>query len=136
MYTNLARLIRKNLIWLPYYEELIKTLFDATKHHIFLSSLFYDGDIDFEIKVTEYKKQIGKTKHPRYYNVYSLPKFKKFLYDLGAKKVVIHDFKITKNLPKPPVDYMGTYTETLQNGEKLQISGTIVMSWKIIRIDL
>jgi hypothetical protein len=31
---------------------------------------------------------------------------------------------------------MGTYTEKLENNKRIQISGAIVMSWKIIRIDL
>jgi hypothetical protein len=31
---------------------------------------------------------------------------------------------------------MGTYTEKLENGERLQISGAVVMFWKIIKIGL
>lgn len=46
--------------WLPYYAQLFKSLFAVTKKHIFLSGLFYDGDIDFEIKVREFKKESGK----------------------------------------------------------------------------
>ena len=126
----------KTISWLPYYEKLLKILFKVTKKHIFLSSLFYDGDIDFEIKVREYKSDVGKSGDFIFYNVYSLPKFKRFLKSLGAKKIHVYDFDIRKDIPKTKNDRMGTHTITLKNGKKLQISGAIVMNWKIIRIDL
>ena len=126
----------KTLSWLPYYEECLKSLFSVTKKYIFLSSLFYEGDIDFEIKVREFQKESGKSGFNLFYNVYSLPQFKKFVYDLGAKKIEVYDFQIEKDLPKPPINQMGTYTLQLRDGKRLQISGAIIMSWKIIRIDL
>ena len=126
----------KTISWLPHYEQMLKDLIDMTKNHIFLSSLFYDGDIDFEIKVREFKKESGKNNFNRYYNVYSLPQFKKFIYSLGIKNVKVYDFDIGIDLEKPPIDVMGTYTEKLDSGKRIQISGAVVMSWKIIRIDI
>lgn len=126
----------KTISWLPYYDQMLKDLIDMTKNHIFLSSLFYDGDIDFEIKVREFKKESGKNDFNRYYNVYSLPQFKKFVYSLGVKDIKVYDFDIGIDLGKPPLDIMGTYTEKLDNGKRIQISGAVVMSWKIIRIDI
>ena len=52
----------KTISWLPYYDQMLKDLISMTKNHIFLSSLFYDGDIDFEIKVREFKKNESKKK--------------------------------------------------------------------------
>ena len=126
----------KTISWLPYYDELIKSLFQVTKNHIFLSSLFYDEDIDFEIKVREFKKQSGKKGYNLFYNVYSYPHFERFLYKMGAKKVKSYKFEMKNDLPKSTNDLMGTYTLKLENGKRLQISGTLVMPWKIIRIDL
>lgn len=126
----------KTISWLPYYDQLLKSLFAVTKKHIFLSSLFYDGDIDFEIKVREFKKEAGKDGFNAFYNVYSFPHFKEFVYGLGAKNIEAYDFEIGIDIPKPPIDQMGTYTVKLENGKRLQISGAVVMSWKIIRIDL
>jgi len=126
----------KTASWLPYYDDLLKSLINVTKNHIFLSSLFYNGDIDFEIKVREYKKNAGKDGFNGYYNVYSFPHFKEFVYDLGAKNVESYDFEINKDIPKPPVDQMGTYTVKLDEGGRLQISGCVIMMWKIIRIDM
>jgi len=126
----------KTISWLPYYEEFLKSLIQVTKYHIFLSSMFYDGDIDFEIKVREYKTESGRDGHIMYYNVYSFPHFKEFVHKLGVKNVEAYDFKINIDLSKPNTDRMGTYTVKLENGERLQISGAVVMSWKIIRLDL
>ncbi len=115
---------------------MLKSLFKLTKKHIFLSSLFYDGDIDFETKVREYQTEVGKAKFNYYFNVYSLPKFKDFIFKLGAKNLEVFDFEIDVDIPKPPLNQIGTYTEKLENGKRLQISGSIIQSWKIIRIDL
>ena len=126
----------KTLSWLPYYDEIIKSLISCTKNYIFLSALFYEGDIDFQIKVREYKKEKGKNDFTLYYNVYSLPRFKKFIYDLGVKNIVVHNFNINIDIPKSDRNYMGTYTEKLEDGNRLQISGAVVMFWKIIVIEI
>lgn len=126
----------KTLSWLPYYDQLVKVLMNVTKKHIFISSLFYDGDIDFEIKIREFKKEAGKDGFNVFYNIYSFPHFKEFVYGLGAKNIEAEDFKINIDIPRPPLDQRGTYTLRMENGERLQISGAVVMSWKIIRIDL
>ena len=126
----------RTLSWLPYYEQMLRDLFAVTKHHIFISSLFYDGDIDFITQVREFKKETGKEHFNDYYNVYSLPQFRKFVYALGAKNIEIYDFEISKDLPKPPIDQLGAYTLRLEDGKRLQISGAILLPWKIIRIDL
>ena len=115
---------------------MLRDLIHITKNHIFLSSLFYEGDIDFEIKVREFKKESGQDGFNSYYNVYSLPQFKKFVYSLGVKNIEVYNFDIDIDIPRPPIDQMGTYTVKLENSKKLQISGAVVMYWKVIRIDL
>lgn len=126
----------QTISWLPYYDKIINSLFTVTKKHIFLSSLFYDGDIDFEIKVREFKKEAGKEGFNSFYNVYSLPHFKEFVYGLGAKNIKAYDFEIGVDIPRLSKDRMGTYTLRLKDSKILQISGAVIMSWKIIRIDL
>ncbi|MBI2405086.1 class I SAM-dependent methyltransferase [Candidatus Gottesmanbacteria bacterium] len=127
---------RAVISWIPYYTDFMRALVKVAKKHIFLSSLFYEGDIDFITKVREFKKESGKEDFNAYYNVYSIPHFKEFMRSLGAKKVKVTDFDIGIDLPRGPVDHMGTYTEKLKNGKRLQISGAVVMSWKWLRIDL
>ena len=124
------------LSFIPYYDEMIRDLISVTKKHIFISSLFYDGDIDFEIKVREFKKESGKKQFNAYWNVYSYPHFKEFVYSLGAKNIEAYDFEIDIDVPKPPIDDMSSYTIRLENDKKLQVAGAVVLTWKIIRIDL
>ncbi len=126
----------RTLSWLPYYDQMLKELIAVTKDHIFLSSLFYDGNIDFITQGREFKTEAGKAHFNDYYNVYSLPQFKKFVFGLGAKNVEVYDFDINIDLPKPQIDQMISYTEKLTNGKRLQLSGAVVLYWKIIRIDL
>jgi len=126
----------KVLSWLPYYDEMLKALLTVTKNHVYISSLFYDGDIDFEIKVREYKKEQGKQGFNSYYNVYSLPHFKDYAFNLGVKNIEVYNFDIGIDLPKPPIDQMGTYTIRREDGKRFQISGAVVMYWKIIKLDL
>lgn len=126
----------KTLSWLPYYDRMLGALIAVTKKHIFLSSLFYDGDIDFEIRVREFKKEAGKENFNAFYNVYSFPNFKRFIERIGVQNMEARDFEIGIDLPRGSLDQMGTYTAKLENGKRLQISGVVVMNWKIIRLDL
>ncbi len=129
---------RAVISWMPYYEDFVKALTKVTKKHIFISSLFYDGDIDFLTKVKMYKGESGVNTTPaeEHRNVYGLPRFRRFLESLGAKHVEVVDFEMPIDLPKESVDKMSTYTETLKSGKRLQISGAILMNWKWVRIDL
>ena len=68
--------------------------------------------------------------------MYSLPRFTDFVNDLGVKNLEVFNFDIDIDIPKPPDNRMSTYTEKLESGKRLQISGNIIQSWKIIRIDL
>ena len=79
----------RTLSWLPYYNQILKKIITVTKEHIFLSSLFYHGDIDFITQIREFKIETGKNHFNDYYNVYTLPEFKKFVKRLGAKKVEV-----------------------------------------------
>ncbi len=126
----------KTLSWLPDYKKIMEEMIKVTKKCIFLSSLFYEGDIDFEIKVREYKTENGKKSFNAYYNVYSLPRFKDFCRKLGAKRIKVYNFEMPVDLPRPSLNRMGTYTVKLKNGKRLQISGVVLMNWKIIKIEL
>jgi len=120
----------KTISFMPNYKKLLKTLVRATKDHIFLSSLFYEGDLDFEVKVKDGNKLLS------YYNVYSLPLFREYVLKLGISNMQVYDFDIGIDIKKPRNYSLGTYTLRLHNGKRLQVSGVVVMSWKIIRLDL
>lgn len=125
------------LSWLPGYEDAVKQLMAVTRRAVFASSLFYDGRIDFETRVREYVTDAGREGFNAFYNVYSFPVFREFCIAQGARDVVGFDFRIGIDLPRPATpDRMGTYTLRLESGERLQVSGALLMPWKIVRIDL
>ena len=126
----------KTLSWLEHYETVLRELVQVTKKHIFISSLFYDGNIEFETKVKEYLNNSNAASHSTYYNIYSYPKFERFCKSLGVRNVQAYDFEIGIDLPKPSPDEMKTYTIRQENGKRLQISGAVLMPWKIVKIDI
>lgn len=128
---------KQTLSWLASYEKPVEELMAVTRRAVFISSLFYDGRIDFETRVREHTTDAGRDGYNAFYNVYSFPIFREFCLGIGAKDVVGFDFNIGIDLPRPAnPDRMGTYTVQLQSGERLQISGALLMPWKIVRIDL
>ena len=128
---------KQTLSWLPTYDKPVEQLLAVTRRAVFISSLFYDGRIDFETRVREHTTDVGRDGYNAFYNVYSFPIFREFCLSRGAKDVVGFDFNIGIDLPRPEnPDRMGTYTVQLQSGERLQISGALLMPWKIVRIDL
>jgi ubiquinone/menaquinone biosynthesis C-methylase UbiE len=128
---------KQTLSWLPGYEPAVRELMSVTRRAVFISSLFYDGRIDFETRVREHTTDAGRDGYNAFYNVYSFPIFREFCLSQGARDVVGFNFKIGIDLPRPvDPDRMGTYTLPLQSGERLQISGALLMPWKIVRIDL
>ena len=54
---------------------------------------------------------------------------------IGVKKIKVFDFNLEIDIPKKANNQIGTYTVKTEE-KKLQISGVIVMQWKIIRLDL
>jgi hypothetical protein len=126
---------KQTLSWLPGYESPIRELITVTQTAIFVSSLFYDGRIDFKIQVREYGR--ASKSFWAYYNIYSFPIFREFCLANGAREVTGVDFNIQIDLPRPErSDLMGTYTLKLDTGDRLQVSGALLMPWKIVRIDL
>jgi trans-aconitate methyltransferase len=129
----------KVLSAIPAFEPMLDVLLGLARRHVLIGSIFYDGDIDFEITVREHAKDregMSEVASLTNYNVYSLPRFERYVRERGAADVQVHDFEIPIDLPRGDTDRMGTYTERLADGRRLQLSGAVVMNWKVIRIDL
>ncbi len=126
----------KTFSWIPAYEDAMRGVVAATKSHLFVNGLFYEGEIDYEIKVREHTKEAGADDFNVYFNIYSLPRFKRFCTELGAKKIHEYDFEIGIDLPRGNIDHVGTYTIKLENGKRMQMSGAVPMPWKILHIEL
>jgi hypothetical protein len=100
---------------------------------IALTSLFYDGPLSCTIEVQDYDSNLQPCMKS-FYNVYSLPLVKKILLELGYCNFQSTEFEINIDLPRPDRKGKGTYTERLQSGRRLQISGPLLMPWYFIAV--
>jgi len=121
----------QTLSWLPEYESPIKAMTKLEPQWIAITSLFYDGQISCTINVKEYDDSL-KIQRESFYNVYSLPLVTKCLKISGFNNCQVTPFEIDIDLPKPNKKLMGTYTEKLEDGHRMQISGPLLMPWFFI----
>jgi SAM-dependent methyltransferase len=126
----------KTLSWLEHYDLMLPDLVRLARRAVFVSSLFYDGDIDCQIRVTEHAQAALGARSQWFYNVYSLPRFASRARELGATSVTAHDFEIPIDLPRGDRDRMGTYTRRLDDGRRLQFSGPLAMPWKVVVLEV
>jgi hypothetical protein len=123
----------QTLSWLPEYKTPIEKMVELKPKWIAITSLFFDGDVSCEIKVHDYTTPLsGKPYRESNYNVYSIPLLRKLFVNYGYSDFKYIPFAIDIDLPRPETKGMGTYTEKLQNGSRIQISGPILMSWYFI----
>ena len=119
-----------------YYETILEESLRVAKEKIFITSLFWDGDIDFITKVTQ-KPESSQSKNYSYLNTYSLPRFEKFCLERGASKVSWEKMQIDVDLPAPAdPSILKTSTSMLQNNTRLEHTGPIILSWKLVEITL
>ncbi|TVQ51266.1 MAG: class I SAM-dependent methyltransferase [Saprospirales bacterium] len=123
----------QTLSWLPEYKKSLSKIIKLNPNWISLTSLFYDGLVDCKIEINEFenpkKKNSFKTS---FYNVYSLPRLEYFFKKKGYKSFKSQPFVIDIDLPKPDHTLMHTYTKKLENGERIQISGPLLLNWFFI----
>lgn len=122
----------QTLSWLPDYKEPLRSLAKLKSPWIALTSLFFDGNVNCKIELEEYNKSIEHEPKRTFYNVYSLRLIERFLTDLGFTEFFYTPFNIDIDIPKPDHKIMGTYTETLVDGKRIQISGPLLMNWYFI----
>jgi len=118
----------QTLSWLPECEEPIRVMASLDAPWIALTSLFFDGPVSCTTQIREYDENL-KTARESFYNVYSLPVVQALFRANGYTQVQWNRFEIDVDLPKPNHCKMGTYTETLEDGRRLQVSGPLLMPW-------
>ena len=123
----------QTLSWLPGYYESICCMTELNPDWIAISSLFYEGDIDYKIECRNYTRTSDTKQYENcFYNIYSLVKIKELFNGLGYKKFDYRPFKIDIDIKKPEKAGLGTYTERLENGKRIQISGGLMLPWYFI----
>jgi SAM-dependent methyltransferase len=127
----------QTLSWMSNYEQPVEQMFKVARKGgwIVISSLFTESMVDAEIKICQYRDyDFEQFDGPTYYNVYCLEKFCNYCRSMGASNIHVNNFEMDVDLPRPNHRGMGTYTETMKCGKRLQISGPLLLPWKIILI--
>lgn len=122
----------QTLSWLPEYPEALKKLANLNPDWIAISSLFYDGDIEYTNKVRDYYRPSADKEYEEfYYNIYSINRVRDYLKTLGYEKFEYIPFEIDIDLPQTTKD-IGTYTIKSEEGKRIQISAGLMMPWYFI----
>ena len=123
----------QTLSWLKEPEQPIKRVLQKLKPRWFaLTSLFYEGDISYEIKL-----DIHSNREKMHYNIYSLKHIERIVGSCGYRVSAVEKFNINVDLPKPEnPDMMGTYTKHfIDEPHRVQLSGALLMPWYMIMIE-
>ncbi len=123
----------QTLSWLKDYQKASAEMIKLNSKYICISSLFWEGLIDFNIKLDLLKndKPSRQVLSSTYYNIYSLKNFINFYKKYNYKKILCKKFEIKKNLKNNFKEGMGTYT-IKNKGKNIQISGPLLMNWYFI----
>lgn len=122
----------QTLSWLPEYESALRKLVELNPDWIAISSLFYDGDIEYTNKVRDYYRPTGDKEYcEMYYNIYSITRVRECFRKIGYDKFEYIPFEIDIDLPKISKD-IGTYTVKTEDGKRIQISAGLMMPWYFI----
>ncbi len=121
----------QTLSWLPEFKKPIEAMIKLGAKWVALTSLFYDGQVSCTIEVRECDTNLEPFRDA-FYNVYSLPIIRKYFSEKGYSDFQFSSFEIDIDLPKPDKKVMSTYTEKMENGHRLQISGPLLMPWYFI----
>ena len=122
-----------SLLCFPDAEEPIKALAGLNPEWIAISSLFTDSLVEAQIVTKDFSRPYGSSPSTdKFYNIYTLERTRHLFEELGYNNFYSCRFEIDTDLPKPSHGGLGTYTERLENGQRIQISGPVLMSWYFI----
>ena len=123
----------QTLSWLESGEVALSSFSDTGCNWIAVSSLFYDGPVSVRTEVTDASSRTdARESRESFYNIYSIPQTIQYLKKKGFKNFDFKPFDIEIDLAQPDSRGMGTYTQQLMSGKKLQFSGPLFMPWYFI----
>lgn len=131
-------LLIQTLSWVPAYEPLLGPLLAMAKPGgtVIISSLFSDALVDAKIELKQFTDATFREAREQifYNNIYCLERFSAECKRHGAASVEAVDFEMDRDLPRPTHRHMGTYTERLADGRRIQLSGPLLMPWKFVTV--
>jgi ubiquinone/menaquinone biosynthesis C-methylase UbiE len=116
----------QTLSWVPTYEPLLGPLLAMAKPGgtVIVSSLYSEALVDAKIELKQYTDaSFQDAREQIFYNIYCLERFVSECKRHGAASVEAFDFEMDRDLPRPSHRHMGTYTERLLGGRRIQLSG-------------
>jgi ubiquinone/menaquinone biosynthesis C-methylase UbiE len=126
----------KTLYCLPYYKQAIEQFVRATRRKIYITSPFFEGDIDFISRIYPNASQ-GDENRYTYSNSYGIPKFVSYCKSLGVKKVEFEDMRLDFDLPPPASkDTLQTHTVRTVDQGRLEMTGALLLDWKLAILTL
>jgi len=126
----------KTLYCLPYYKQAIEQLVKVTRKKIYITSPFYEGDFDFISRIYP-DASAGDESRYTYSNCYSIPKFVKHCMALGVRQVKFEDMRLDFDLEPPASkDILRTYTVQTRDQGRLEITGVLLLNWKLAVLTL
>ncbi len=132
-FKNITGLISFQVLsWLPEYKLPLSLMAKANPEWIAMTSLFFEGKVECEIKLVDHTVIINNKVRESYYNIYSLPLIEKCFKELGYTNFYFKRFEIDIDLPRTNSMGMGSFTENLTDGRRLQISGPLMMPWYFV----
>jgi SAM-dependent methyltransferase len=102
-----------------------------SRQWIAASVLAWEGDYDFTIHARPLRRE-GGMRPSVYYNIYSLITLQQLLSDHGMATMRARPFEMDVDLPRPASAQLRTYTARTAEGERMQISGPLLMPWWFI----
>jgi SAM-dependent methyltransferase len=115
------------------YDALLDQLLSMTRGWLFVSSLFTDFNVDVRLQVTDYTWPEDCPNAGDLY-IYSLSRFRKACEARGCKQFESSDFVIDVDLFPPENGGFGTYTRKLEDGQRLQFTGPVLLPWKVVGV--
>jgi len=116
----------QTLSWLPDFRKPLEKMSQLNCRWMALSSLFYDGPVSAQTKITD--RSSGEAVDS-FYNTYSIPEVRQELLNYGYSGVKFNAFEIDIDLNRPAHGGMGTYTKKDLETKRIQISGPLLMNW-------
>ncbi len=120
----------QTLMMFKEFQSPINRVIDLNPDWFAISSLFFDGDIETATLIKDYTYDEPKE---YYYSTFSIARIQELCAQRGYPYFSHTPFEIEIDLErKTGWTGMGTYTERLDDGRKLQISGPLLMNWRFI----
>lgn len=113
----------QTLSWLPEYKRPLEQICKLNPEWIAISSLFYDGRINYTIKLENYERPTKKELYSKVnYNIYSVPIIQDMLRQYGYAYFNYEPFEMDMDIDRPTHNDLGYYTIKTEENKRLSFN--------------